>query len=588
MKQFTTADFANSLHYSLQKNIPVSDKLTNLAATDIPDEEVPLDALFTQIITQGLTSLGSKPPSVKVIVIGGGPAGLCAAYELKRAGLEVVILEASQRVGGRVKTIREPFAAGLHGEGGAMRLPKNHVLVRTYLDQFGLDNQLEAFDQENKVIYLSTYGRTITYDQFNTLLINKDPQLLQSFPGLQPNEMGQTIDDLWNAAVVPVVNDFEAVYQGNPDNIQAAYAAITAKYDQYSLQTYFEQVAGWSQDCISLFDLGSPHVVLDNAFIESWKDAFLSSQSGGQDAGMQQLMEGMDTIPNAFLNPSLQYSLKDDIRYGAKVKAVSYSPDAPLGQGVQVSYMTKGGQMLSESGDLIVFAIPLTAQRLIKLNIPFSIAKMNAIREVRYVEVTKILLQFKTRWWENYLTGLGQGTDGGMVTDLPIRYTMFPVATSEQFANGQNRGVIMASYTFQQDATETGTTDRDDIIQLAADNLATIFGADIIYNNLEVGTIQSWSADPLSGGSAFAYFAPMQKTRLYATMLQPEWNNQAYFAGEHASYSHGWIEGAFESGLRAAYQVYMFLTNGTIEKTPISQLHQEKAVGSAVEVSVEQ
>ena len=91
---------------------------------------------------------------------------------------------------------------------------------------------------------------------------------------------------------------------------------------------------------------------------------------------------------------------------------------------------------------------------------------------------------------------------------------------------------------------------------LAIDNLSTIFGADVVQSNVEVGTSQVWSGDVFSGGSAFAYFAPMQKTRLFSAMLQPEWDGYAVFAGEHNSYTHGWIEGAFESALRTAYQIY--------------------------------
>lgn len=556
----TTEDFASSLHYSMKKILPV----TNFKGSqeDIPDEEVPLDKLFTQIITQGLSSISGAPKPAKVLVAGGGPAGLAAAYELKRSGMEVTILESSQRVGGRVKTIRHPFTSNLHGEGGAMRLPENHLLVRTYLAAFNLENQLEAFEQDNKLIYLSTYGKTITYDEFNTLLINQDPVLLQSFPGLLPNEKGKTIDQLWAKAIIPVEDLFNYYYQGLPQNIAVAYGFVTEMYDKYSLQTYFEQVAGWSQDCISLFDLGSPHVVLDNALIESWKDAFLSSQSAGGKAGMQQMQQGMEQIPFAFLNPALPSNLKDDITYGAKVIAVNYFPAGGSGATVEAIYLTKTGQQVSVMGDYIVFATPFTALRLMKSNVPFTVAKANAIRELRYVEVTKILLQFKTRWWEQYLSDLGQGKDGGMVTDLPIRYTMFPVSTSAQFSN-ENRGVIMASYTFQQDATETGGMSADDSVKLAADNLATIFGSDLIYKNLEVGISQVWSADVFSGGSAFAYFSPMQKTRLFGTMITPEWNGMAHFAGEHVSFSHGWIEGAFESALRSAYQIYQLQTQNT-------------------------
>src|SRR5512134_1413147 len=74
----------------------------------------------------------------KVIVVGAGLAGLAAAYELQRAGHQPLILEAQQRVGGRVFTLREPFADGLYGEAGAMRIPRAHDLTMAYIEKFGL------------------------------------------------------------------------------------------------------------------------------------------------------------------------------------------------------------------------------------------------------------------------------------------------------------------------------------------------------------------------------------------------------------------------------------------------------------------
>jgi len=66
-------------------------------------------------------------------------AGLAAAYELSRAGHEVIVLEARDRVGGRVLTLRSPFAAGHSAEAGAARIPPEHDLTLGYARHFGLE-----------------------------------------------------------------------------------------------------------------------------------------------------------------------------------------------------------------------------------------------------------------------------------------------------------------------------------------------------------------------------------------------------------------------------------------------------------------
>lgn len=74
----------------------------------------------------------------------------------------------------------------------------------------------------------------------------------------------------------------------------------------------------------------------------------------------------------------------------------------------------------------------------------------------------------RTRWWAKVSSGAGLSHDGGLVSDLPIRYTLFPKTESnERFAHSR-RSVIMASYTFEQDATIVAARSLERSIQLAA------------------------------------------------------------------------------------------------------------------------
>jgi monoamine oxidase len=75
----------------------------------------------------------------QVAVVGAGLSGLVAAYELALLGHDVTVLEARDRVGGRVLTIRSPFAGGHFAEAGAARIPPTHQLTLRYAALFGLE-----------------------------------------------------------------------------------------------------------------------------------------------------------------------------------------------------------------------------------------------------------------------------------------------------------------------------------------------------------------------------------------------------------------------------------------------------------------
>lgn len=78
-----------------------------------------------------------RPPK-KIVIVGAGMSGLVAGYELTRAGHNVTILEARERIGGRVLTLRTPFSDGHSAEAGAARIPPDHDMTLGYAEHFGL------------------------------------------------------------------------------------------------------------------------------------------------------------------------------------------------------------------------------------------------------------------------------------------------------------------------------------------------------------------------------------------------------------------------------------------------------------------
>ncbi len=73
----------------------------------------------------------------RVVVIGAGFSGLAAAYELQRAGYEVTVVEARNRVGGRVLSFSD-LVPGKNVEGGGELIGSNHPAWVAYAKQFGL------------------------------------------------------------------------------------------------------------------------------------------------------------------------------------------------------------------------------------------------------------------------------------------------------------------------------------------------------------------------------------------------------------------------------------------------------------------
>jgi monoamine oxidase len=248
---------------------------------------------------------------------------------------------------------------------------------------------------------------------------------------------------------------------------------------------------------------------------------------------MQEIAGGMDQLPVAFYE-----QLKPFVRFGAAVTAIQQSPDS-----VTVHYKSATGKF-SVRGDYAIVAIPFSVLREIEvLGTPFSRDKQRAIRELNYNASTKILFQTRHRFWQQQ-DGIVGGTT---VTDLGIRRICYPSFSDP----AEERGVLLASYTWGQDALRWGAMSAEDMIEQALEDVAQIHPE--ITSEFEVGAVQDWYGDTWARG-AFALFEPEQQTRLQPSIVQPE--GRIHFAGEHTSLYHAWIQGALESGIRAAKEIH--------------------------------
>jgi monoamine oxidase len=459
------------------------------------------------------TPLEGLPPRpgrrLRVLVLGAGMAGLAAAYELARAGHEPVVLEAQQRVGGRVYTLRG-FAPGLYAEAGAMRIPAVHELTLEYCRAFGLRTRPFVMHNPAAPVYLA--GRRMTFAQ-----LDADPSLIPF--QLSPAERGRTYAQLWDQVTRDVRERWER--EGEP-----AHVAIGHEYDRYSIGDFL-RARGLSEGAIELFGIMSYREANLNASVAELFRELL----GRAFEDMVEIAGGMDQLPHAFYRPIRQH-----VRLGAHVVAVEQSED-----GVTAHFRTVAGTA-SESGDYCICTIPFGVLRHLDFRPALSKGKYRAIRSLNYNPSTKILLQVRRRFWED------QGILGGATaTDLPVRRIVYP----SHPVDDDERGVLLASYTWGQDAARWGALSPEDRVSLAIKDVAKIHPQ--IRDVVEGGASHAWYSDPYAVG-AFALFEPGQETALHQDIVAPE--GRVHFAGEHCSLWHAWIQGALESGIRAAAAVH--------------------------------
>lgn len=463
---------------------------------------------YRQLIHTGLEGQAIHPK--RVIIVGAGMAGLVAAEKLLQAGHDPIILEAQHRVGGRVYTMRDPFAPGLHAEAGAMRIPRSHQLTMAYIEKFGL--YVYPFTISNPDAYYYFNGRKHRINE-----VDAQPDLLQFELG--PHERGVPAGQQWEAALASLAKRLES--EG-----EAAWEAIVDQYDDYSVREFLEELK-WSEGAIERFGLlFNYEALMNSSFVE-----LLREELGDYYRDLVQIEGGTDRLPNAFMP-----LLRDRIRFGAKMIAIDQSPDR-----VTIHYSTKSGRF-QINGDYAIITVPFPVLRHVEVLKPFSYPKQRAIRQLHYDESAKIFFQFRRRFWEEDDAIFG----GGSISDLPIRNTFYP-----EHGQDTGRGVVLASYTWSGDAQRWGSLSPEDRVVQALENLQLLHPQ--AAEEFEVGASHVWHDDEFAGG-AFALFEPGQQTLLHELTGKPE--GRIHFAGEHTSLMHAWIQGAIESGLRAACEIH--------------------------------
>jgi monoamine oxidase len=452
--------------------------------------------------------LERSPTPKKIIIVGAGLAGLSAGYELMQAGHDVTVLEAQNRPGGRVQTLRDPFPDGLYAEAGATRVPDHHHFTLKYVELFGLT--LDPFQPPGSASIYHVRGQRIKVAPGQEVdwpyRLTAEERALgvkgmrQKYIGSMLSEVGDVTDPNWPS----------------PEMIR--------RYDQMNRSDLWRS-RGASEEAVALLSLGG---IDDRA--ETWSALFmLRNQALNRKlTRYYKIRGGTDLLPRAFA-----VRLSDRIHYGAPVVRIEQDP-----RGIKVVFL-RTGSYHTITGDYVICAVPFTVQKNIEVAPAFSIEKQRAIEQLPYLSASKIFLQSRTRFW------ITQGESGFATTDLPIGQVW-----DMTYQQPGTRGILQAFPISVHSRQVTGMSEKERL-DFALAQVETVYPG--MRDNFEGGVTKCWDEDEWSRG-ATAYYKPGQFSTLLPHVARPE--GRVYFAGEHTSvWVDGWMQGALESGDRVAREV---------------------------------
>jgi monoamine oxidase len=446
----------------------------------------------------------SATDAADVIVIGAGLAGLMAARDVRAAGLKPLVLEAQHRVGGRVYS----FAAadGTPEAGG-------NAIYGDYQRMLKLAAEL-GIEFEDQVPRLSRHvGYTLVLD--GRVVTRKD------WPDSPRNPFPPALREMMPWQYVPML-----IGQENPlDGIAGWYALDKAPLD-VSMRDFL-RAQGATDSIIELAYDTIPTYGLDAKDVSALMMAYVSAYTGMQKSArpvIYQATGGNQRVPQA-----MAQGLGDAVRTGVVVKSIAGTAD-----GVEIR--TTAGRY---SARACICSVPFSALRHIDLAPALSGVQARAVRTLPYQPIHQIALHARSPFWE------ADGHAPSMWTDSNLGR----VAAIYRGAGSDDVSSLMVS-AFGPAALHLDRLGPEDAARYAVAEIERTRPA--AKGVLEVVAQHSWSRDPFAGG-AWAYFHPGTVTKFLPAMLAPQ--GRVHFCGEHTSVIARGMEGALESGERAARAV---------------------------------
>lgn len=466
------------------------------------------------------------PQGVKksVLVLGAGIAGLVAAYELQRRGYQVQLLEASNRVGGRVLTIRGGDVVDeignrqvcgfdkdphLYFNAGASRIPAEHTGLLNYCRELGVP--LEPFVNLNRDAWVQDDalfgGQRIRNREYMTETRHFVSELAAK--SIRPEDLDEPMTPADHKAILEYLREF-----GGLD------AQLKSHRSRRTTSKSFD-------------DPKAMHALFRSQIFAGMS----YGESEDQSAVMLAPTGGMDRIPEAF-----RKRIGSALRLNTRVDAIRLT-----NTGVEVDCVGKrGNERLT--ADFCVNSIPMHLLSGIKNNFPAEYARgMGSVPRGKYF---KLAFQAKERFWER------ERIYGGISwTMQDISQIWYP----SHDIHG-HKGVILGAYTFASSVGDKWASmtpqERNELAIKQGEKVHPDYA-----NYVEHGVSVCWHRMNHMLGCAASWTESL-RTQWVKLLREPAGHH--YLVGDQISELNAWQEGAIRSAFAAITDIDRRVREGAV------------------------
>jgi monoamine oxidase len=466
--------------------------------------------------------------AARVVVLGGGIAGLATAYELGKAGYDCTVLEARDQVGGRNRTLRGGdtlteldgstqhvrFSDGQYLNGGPARLAQWMVTL-DYCRELGVP--IEVFTNQNAdaYIYNESAGMTapVRYRTAKADVYGYVSELLAKATDAGALDASLTAED--KERLLSFLSSFGSIgpkadgfaYTGTEHR---GFGVLPGAADQEGTE------------------LG-PVPALSDVFASGVGRYFSFEFGFDQAMLMFQPVGGMDAIPKALAKAIGGGRIK----IGAAVTKITNLQD-----GVEVEYAL-GGETRAIKADYCVATMPPHILAKTPHNLGADVQA--ALATPRRVSSGKIGLEYRSRWWESDHNIYGGITE----TDLDVTHIWYP---SHGFHG--RRGMIVGYYNTGANADAYAKLSYAERAVRAVAQGVKIHG-EKYRTELVTSASTAWIRQPYIEGAWISW-----PSREGAYTLLNKAAGRVYFVGDWLSYLVAWQAGAFDSARKVVTDLH--------------------------------